>query len=418
MKKAILVGVNTNQDKQDFLYSMEELRNLAEACRMETVGMVTQNAPRPHKAFYVGKGKLEELKGLAKETECDIVIFDDELSGTQIRNLEEALDTDVYDRTMLILDIFAERAKTKESQLQVEMARLKYELPRLVGSNENLGRQGGGAGLKNRGAGETKLEMDRRMIEERIHALNKELEKIVEQREIKRRKRKKNQLPVVSLIGYTNAGKSTIMNAMVERYQADDDKQVFEKDMLFATLETSVRKITLETNLTFLLADTVGFIKKLPHHLVKAFRSTLEEVLDADLILHVLDASNPNMQGHKEVTDRLLQSLGVKDIPIVHVYNKCDLAGLSFPGAKENEIYISAKYRIGIDELTTSIKNHLFSNYVQCEFYVPYSDGYVVSYFNEHSHVLKMEYMEEGTKMLVECHPRDREKYRNYLVTA
>lgn len=417
-KKALLVGVNTSEDKKRFQYLMEELGNLAAACHIETVGVVTQNLPRPHKAYYVGTGKLEELKNFAEETDCDLVIFDDELSGSQIKNLEEALDRKVYDRTMLILDIFAERAKTKESQLQVEVARLKYELPRLVGSNEDLGRQGGGAGLKNRGAGETKLELDRRVIEERIAALNKELEKIVEQRQIQRRKRKKNLLPVVSLVGYTNAGKSTIMNAMVERYQETKTKQVFEMDMLFATLETSVRKIKLESNQTFLLTDTVGFIKKLPHHLVKAFRSTLEEVLEADLIIHVLDASNPDVLGQKEVTDRLLTEMGVKDVPILYAYNKADLTDQPYPQVERNEIYLSAKNRIGIEELAELIKKELFSNFVKCELRIPFSDGAVVSYFNENSHVLHTEYTEEGTTLLVECHPRDVERFRTYVASS
>src|SRR5690606_3589116 len=236
-------------------------------------------------------------------------------------------------------------------------------------------------GLKNRGAGETKLELDRRVIEERIAALNKELEKIVEQRQIQRRKRKKNLLPVVSLVGYTNAGKSTIMNAMVERYQETKTKQVFEMDMLFATLETSVRKIKLESNQTFLLTDTVGFIKKLPHHLVKAFRSTLEEVLEADLIIHVLDASNPDVLGQKEVTDRLLTEMGVKDVPILYAYNKADLTDQPYPQVERNEIYLSAKNRIGIEELAELIKKELFSNFVKCELRIPFSDGAVVSYF-------------------------------------
>jgi len=416
MRKAILVGVNTGESQEDFLYSMEELENLAEACNITSVATITQNLQRVHQAFYVGKGKLDELKAIVAETEVDLVIFDDELSPSQIRNLEEGLNCEVKDRTMLILDIFAERAKTKESQLQVEVARLKYMMPRLIGSANHLSRQGGGGGtgLKNRGAGETKLELDRRKIEIRIASLSKELEKMVEIRHTQRRLRQKNQLPVVSLVGYTNAGKSTIMNALVERFNKDVDKKVFEKDMLFATLETSVRKIQLETKQELLLTDTVGFINKLPHHLVKAFRSTLEEATEADLLVHVIDYSNPHYENHRKLTNSLLKEIGVQDIPMIYVFNKVDLTSHEYPLVIEDEVYLSAKGS-GIDQLLEVIKSHIFHDFVKCELLIPYSKGQIVSYFNNRYPVISMEYEENGTKLVVECSQADADKYNEYI---
>ncbi len=416
MRKAIIVGVNVNQSQDEFEYSMQELANLADACNIEVVGELTQNLQQVNKAHYLGTGKVEELKALVDEKEASIVIFDDELSPSQIRNIDADTETSVMDRTMLILDIFAERAKTRESQLQVEIAQLKYMLPRLIGMRTSLGRQGGGAGLKNRGAGETKLELDRRKIEEKIASMNKELEKVLIHRKTQRSLRKKNAIPVVSIVGYTNAGKSTMMNAMVERYRHSEEKQVFEKDMLFATLETSVREMMLPDQKRFLLTDTVGFINKLPHHLVKAFRSTLEEVIEADLLIHVLDASNPHHELHKRLTNEILQEIGAGDIPMIYAYNKVDQTDLPYPMVSNQEIYLSAKNRMGIEELTSIIRESIFKDYVRCDFLIPYTNGEIVSYFNEHGHVLTTEYEENGTLLAVECSPMDAEKYAQYRV--
>lgn len=262
--------------------------------------------------------------------------------------MESALDRQVIDRTILILNIFAERAKTKEAQLQVEVAKLQYMLPRLTGLRESLGRQGGGAGLKNRGAGETKLELDRRRIEERITALQVELQQQVARRQIQRKQRHKNEVPVVCLVGYTNTGKSSLMNVMVETYHPGSNKQVFAKDMLFATLETSVRSIELPDHKTFLLTDTVGFVSQLPHHLVKAFRSTLEEVTEADLLIHVVDISDPQHQQHMAVTDETLKALGADQIPTIYAYNKADLTDLPYPQIEGDNVYLSAKQNSGM----------------------------------------------------------------------
>ena len=397
---------------------MEELGNLAEACHVDTVGELRQNLNRINQGYYLGTGKMDELKEMAEAEDADMLIFDDELSPSQIRNIEEATECQVVDRTMLILEIFANRAKTRESKLQVEVARLKYMLPRLIGSRESLGRQGGGSGLINRGSGETKLETDRRKIEEQIAKLNRELENLVNQRKTQRKQREKNDVPVVSLVGYTNAGKSTTMNAVLDIHQTGIDKQVFEKDMLFATLETSVRKVELETNQTFLLTDTVGFINKLPHHLVKAFRSTLEEVIEADLLIHVLDVSNPNYEEHCRLTHEILAAIGVTDIPMIYAYNKADQTEMNYPVVENNRIYLSAKKRTGIRELLDLIKVNIFKDYVICELLIPYSEGQIVSYLNDQANILEEAFEEKGTRLRVECKPSDAERFKQYLIDA
>ena len=286
MDKVLLIGVNTGAE-ENFEHSMEELALLAEACEMEVVGSMTQNLPYINKALYVGTGKIEEIKEEAAWTGAEMLLFNDSLTPSQIRNIKDETGIAVMDRTTLILEIFASRAKSREAMLQVEVARLQYMLPRLVGLHEALSRQGGGSGsMSNKGAGEKKLELDRRKIENRLAELRKELSQVEVERETQQKKRERSAIPRVALVGYTNAGKSTIMNAMVETYIGDEEKKVLEKDMLFATLDTSVRNITPKENKTILLSDTVGFIDKLPHGLVKAFRSTLSEAVAAHLILH------------------------------------------------------------------------------------------------------------------------------------
>jgi GTP-binding protein HflX len=341
-QKAIIVGVHYDQ-KEDFSNSMEELAQLAEACDIEVVGEVTQKLDRVHSAHYIGKGKLQELTALLAEKDVQTVLFNDELSPSQVRNLEEATDCKIIDRTVLILDIFAQRAKTKEAMLQVEIAKLQYMLPRLAGLGESLGRQGGGSGLINRGSGETKLELDRRRIEDRISRLHKELDTLVVQRKNQRKMRKKKEMPSIALVGYTNAGKSTLMNVLIEKFHAATEKKVFEKNMLFATLETSVRNITLPNNKSFLLTDTVGFISKLPHQLVKAFRSTLEEVAEADLLIHVVDFSNPNYKEQINVTKQTLKELRAENIPTIYAFNKVDLVMEEVSMAGTDAVYLSAK---------------------------------------------------------------------------
>lgn len=417
LEKAILVGVNLRKDPH-FQYSIEELGNLAEALNVEVLGTITQNLERVTASHYVGTGKIEEIRNLYDALDANLVIFDNELSPAQIRNLERDLECKVIDRTMLILDIFARRAKTKEAQMQVEIAQLQYMLPRLVGLHASLSRQGGatGGGFANRGAGETKLELDRRKIEEQISKIRRDLENVKEQRETQRKQRRKNNIPVVSLVGYTNAGKSTIMNQLLEKTADEEHKLVFEKDMLFATLETAVRQIDLEDNKKFLLTDTVGFVSKLPHHLVKAFRSTLEEARDADLLLHVVDASNDEHEYMVEVTNKTLEAVGVEGVPTIYVYNKSDRAEVEYPFINQNRIWLSAKEDVGLDELVQMIRKEVFSDYETLELLIPYDEGTLVSFLNDKATILETKYEEEGTQLLVELRLEYKAKFEKYIV--
>lgn len=293
MERVLLVGANLN-DGEDYLTSLEELGALAGACDMEVAGVTSQTLETVHKAFYIGTGKVDEVRLLSRELDVDVIIFDNSLSPMQMRNLQERLEKPILDRSALILDIFAKRARSREAKLQVEVARLQYMLPRLVGLHAALSRQGGASGsMSNRGAGETKLELDRRVLEKRLSELRRELKEVGNERETQRKRRVKSGLPRVALVGYTNAGKSTLLNAMIDLFGPDEgegaEKHVMEKDMLFATLDTTVRKIAPPEHHAFLLSDTVGFIHKLPHNLVEAFQSTLEEAKEADLLLQVVD---------------------------------------------------------------------------------------------------------------------------------
>lgn len=414
-EKALLVGVNINDDEY-FFKEVNELRELAKACNMEPVELVVQNLNSINSAFYVGVGKLDEIKDKIKDLDIDIVIFNNELTPSQLKNIEQKLDIAVLDKTALILEIFNVRAKTKEAKLQVEVARLKYMLPRLVGLHKALGRQGGGSGLSNKGSGEKKIELDRRIIEARISKLNKELEQISKTRETQSKQREKSSIPLVSMVGYTNAGKSTLLNDFVELSGEDEDKKVFEEDMLFATLETSVRKIKLKDNKEFLLSDTVGFIKSLPHELIKAFRSTLEEVKHADILLHVIDFSDDDYEENIRVTENTLKTIGVQDIPVIYVYNKSELKREKLPVINDNSIYISAKNKIGIYELLDLINKTIFKGYKRCCMLIPYDKGSILSYFNQMYNINNTEYLEEGTKIEFDCSLKDYDKYKEYLI--
>lgn len=414
-RKVILVGVSHKQALFD--YSMEELENLALANQYEVCSVMVQNMERENRATYVGKGKVEEIKLEAEIEGAKLVIFNDELSPSQIRNLEEGLELQIMDRTGLILAIFAERAKTREAQIQVEIARLQYELPRIFGQGEDLDQQGGGSGVTNRGSGETKLELNRRTIRYQIKNLRKELQDIVANREVMRRKRKKNNLPVVSLVGYTNAGKSTTMNGLVKLFQGKENKQVFEKDMLFATLETSIRDIHLTDNKQFLLTDTVGFVSKLPHHLVQAFRSTLEEARDADLLIHVVDYSDPHYKLMMETTEKTLAELDVKDIPIIYAFNKADKReDTDYPIERGDTIIFSAREEAGLQLLVNRIKKELFADYEKATFLIPFEESKWVAYLNEVGDVAATEYLEDGTKITAEVAPKVIEQLKAYHV--
>ncbi len=416
-KKVLLVGVDTGEER-DFERSMEELKNLAQAACKEVAGIITQRLLTVNRALYIGSGKAGEVKDFAGECGAEEVIFDNALSPSQVRNLTGILELPVLDRTNLILDIFALRAQTREAKLQVEMAKLEYMLPRLVGLHEALSRQGGASGsMSSKGTGEKKLELDRRKIEHRISELKKELELVERSRQTQRKRRKDSQIPQVALVGYTNAGKSTILNRMVEKYGECPQKTVMEKDMLFATLETSVRSIDVDGR-PFLLADTVGFIHKLPHGLVKAFRSTLEEVRNADLLVQVVDFSDENYKQQIEVTQKTLRELEAGDIPQILVYNKADKCRLEaeLPQIRGDQIYISAKGNRGIEELAEMIQSRVYADNQDCKFLIPYDKGAVVSRLMENASVLEWEYTERGILLHVNCSRQERAKYESYAL--
>lgn len=429
MQKAILVGVNLNENL-DFDHSMEELENLAEACEIEAAAQVVQNLPMVNNAFYIGTGKVEEVKNLVSMLDADCVIFDNSLTPSQQRNLQNQLEVPVWDRTNLILEIFDRRARTKEARLQVESANLQYLLPRLVGMRDALSRQGGGAGaggaagagggLSNKGAGEKKLELDRRRIEKRISELNRELKVMEKDRETQRKRRKESELPSVALVGYTNAGKSTLMNKMLDIWMGDTEKKVLEKDMLFATLDTTVRRISPGDNRDFLLSDTVGFISQLPHTLVKAFRSTLEEACTADLLLQVVDFSDPHHREQMEVTQETLKELQAGQIPCLYVMNKADfvMEESELPKVLGDRIYLSAKQGIGLAELLELIQKKLFGDYRECTFLIPYTDGAAVSRLQEQALVRSISYEADGVLISVSCKESDAGRYAAYAVST
>ena len=408
--RAILVGLQLDED---ISYSMQELAGLAEAAGVEVLGEMVQSLERPNKATFIGKGKVDELAEMCRSMEADTVIFNDELSGIQLRNLEESLDVRVIDRTILILDIFADRATSREGKLQVELAQLQYRMPRLTGFGKSLSRLGGGIGT--RGPGEKKLETDRRHIARRADDIKAELEQVKNTRNVQRAKREKSEIPIVALVGYTNSGKSALMNrilAMTEK----EEKAVFEKNMLFATLDTSQRNIKLDTNHEFILIDTVGFVSKLPHSLVKAFKATLEEVNYADLLLHVVDSSYENCDFHIEVTDHVLKEIGAEGKNKLLVYNKTDLIDeLPVTAAGSDTIGVSAKTGANMDALIEEIKKRVFSDRVTAELLVPYSRGDISSYICEKTKVMSMDYEEAGTHFKAEMSLADYNRLKEYV---
>lgn len=426
MEKALIVALDLGID-EDFLYDLEELVKLVKACDMEVVGTVIQKADSMNKALFIGTGKVMEVKECAEKEGADILIFNEGLSPMQVRNLQTETNLPILDRTTLILDIFSKRAKTREAKVQVETARLQYLLPRLSGMHAALSRQGGsgGSGFSNKGAGEQKKELDRRHIEQRLHQLKKELEDIAHDKQVQRKKRDLSGIKRVALVGYTNAGKSTLMNRMLQKCGNDLEKQVFEKDMLFATLETTVRKIETEKNKSFLLSDTVGFIHKLPHGLVKSFRSTLEEVKEADLLLVVVDYSDEHYRTQIQVVEDTIREIGAGDREKLYIFNKVDKASTEFsdnikelPVIRGNSIYMSAYHSKHLDVLCDFIMQTVYKEYQKAVFLFPYDKSYLVHYLKENAQEVNMEYLEEGTKVSAVCSQKELSKLAEYLVTS
>lgn len=388
-EKVILVGVSTD-DRDDTQQSLDELEELAATAGAVTVGRVVQNLSQIHPVTYVGKGKLDEIKDLLWETEATGIICDDELSPIQLGNMEDALNIKIMDRTLIILDIFANRASTNEGKIQVELAQLKYRQSRLVGLGKSLSRLGGGIGT--RGPGEKKLEMDRRLIKSRIAQLNRELRDVKRHREVTREQRSRNQVPVAAIVGYTNAGKSTLLNTLT-------GADVLEEDKLFATLDPTTRNLKLPSKQEILLTDTVGFIRKLPHHLIEAFKSTLEEAKYADIILHVVDASNPQMDEQMHIVYETLMNLEVKNKPVITAFNKQDkISGevILRDFKADHIVNISAKTGEGLENLQNVIEEVLREQKILIEQLYPYADAGKIQLIRKYGELLEEEYREEG----------------------
>ncbi len=389
LERVILVGVCLN-DGDDTEQSLDELEELAKTAGAITVAKVIQNRESYHPGTYIGKGKIEELKELAEHLEATGIVCDDELSPAQIKNLEDALELKVIDRTVMILDIFAARANTKEGKIQVELAQLRYRSTRLIGLGKSLSRLGGGIGT--RGPGEKKLEIDRRLIKDRISILKRELEGVKQTRETLRLRRQKNSIPVVAIVGYTNAGKSTLLNTLT-------NADVLEEDKLFATLDPTTRNLELESGQQILLTDTVGFIRKLPHHLIEAFKSTLEEAKYADIILHVVDASNPQADTQMHIVYETLEQLGVKDKPIITAFNKQDRLDkpIVIKDLKADKtLRISAKRQDGLPELLDAIESILKEQKILVERLFTYQEAGKIQIIRKYGQLLSEEYQEEG----------------------
>ncbi len=391
-ERVILVGVNEGGDEQEARESLEELGELVETAGGQPVGTLMQNREKIHPGTYIGKGKIEELKQAVSMLEATGIVCDDELSPAQLKNLEEELQTKIMDRTLIILEIFAQRALTKEGKIQVELAQLKYRSARLVGLRSSLSRLGGGIGT--RGPGEKKLEIDRRLINDRIAVLRREVEDLQSHRKLAREKRNSNPIPVVAIVGYTNAGKSTLLNTLT-------DAGILAEDKLFATLDPTTRNYKLPGGQEILLTDTVGFIRKLPHHLIDAFRSTLEEAKYADMILHVVDSASDQLDAHMNIVYETLKELGIQDKPVITFFNKQDLI------SEENDrIYKDSKAdycikgsireRKGLNQLEEILEKIIQERNVYIEKILPYQEAGKIQLIRQYGQLLKEEYVETG----------------------
>lgn len=401
--KGILVGVQYPHMTYDFDISIQELKQLAYACDIEVKAVVTQNLDTISPQYYIGKGKVMEIKELVEQD--DIVIFNEELTPLQIKNLTDQCQVEVTDRSDLILRIFASRAKTKEAKLEVGIARLQYLLPRLVGMKQNLYSQQGGMGF--RGSGEKQIELDRRRIRRQLTQAKRELAMIEKQRQTQRQLRKHHQEKVVCLVGYTNSGKSSLLNSLTS-------KKVYEKDMLFATLQTSSRRVYMKKH-HVIMSDTVGFIHQLPHSFVQSFRSTLEEVKDADLLIHVIDASSPYYHNQIETTLSVLKELDALDIPMIYVYNKMDLVHQPIVHEQGICIDVSVKEKKRLDDLENMIIDILFKDYELISVYIPYEEGHIFSEIEYQYEILHIEYLEKEIYVSFYVNQKHKQRYLPYM---
>lgn len=419
MERVLIVGVELDSDTIEIENSLDELEELVKAAGGVVVSRVIQKKESINAAYFIGTGKAEEIKNYCEELDITTVVFNDELSGAQLRNLEKVIDRKIVDRTNLILDIFANRANSKEGKLQVKLAQLKYRLPRLIGFRDYLSREGGGIGT--RGPGEQKLETDRRHILREVDNIQRQLREVEQNREVKRKKREDSNLPIVALVGYTNAGKSTLLNELIQfNDEYEESKQVFVKDMLFATLDTSLRRGKLPNGQAFLLTDTVGFVSKLPTRLIEAFKGTLEEVKYADLLLHVVDASNKDLDIQIQTTYNILKDLEVLDKPMITVFNKMDKVDIHnmFYDNKyvDNKLFISAKNGENIDKLLTTIEELLPQQYRLVTLKIPYDKQNIVNYFHDNYEIGNLEYLEDGTQLKLTINQIDLQKYKEYII--
>ncbi|MFV0479966.1 MAG: GTPase HflX [Anaerorhabdus sp.] len=412
MEKIILVGINMKKSTHHFQEDVEESIRLCEACHFEVVETIVQNLEVMDRQTCVGSGKLMEIAQRCEELEVETVVFHNELSPLQISHIAEVTNTLVLDRTGLILNIFSMRAKTREAQIQTEMARLQYNLPRLVYEGAPSDQQRGGSGVKNKGKGETSLELRRRVVEKKISSLKKELKSLITQTNIQKSQRLKSNLPLVALVGYTNAGKSSLMNALLRENKGQEDKQVFEKDMLFATLDTSIRHVMLDSGKEFLLFDTVGFISNLPTHLIEAFKSTLSAIKEADLLIEVLDASSGQIELHHQSTLEVLEKIEAIQVPRIEVYNKCDLVA----DGKLGNLRISVKTGQGLDELMEVIEKCLYPQNIEVQCIIPYDELGVIQELKKRGQVEFLEDEETGQRVRVCCGEEGIKKIEKFMV--